>query len=172
MRRIGRKAPAVDALRAERATSASRPVTSKATPSSSARSRLTGHRGVPVPPVTGQQQPPPEQSLSVPAVDASAGLADQAVTGAVAPAMPAVPLFGHAPFLRDHLGRTAHTPVLRREGHNIKLCQCPPSSLKRDGDRRKTADTMRSAEMRTRRSQALPKICRRAEDALPYSTLD
>ena len=27
-------------------------------------------------------------------------------------------------------------------------------------------------EMRKRRSEALPKTCRRAEDALPYSTLD
>jgi hypothetical protein len=31
---------------------------------------------------------------------------------------------------------------------------------------------MRSVEMRKRRSETLPKICRRAEDALPYSTLD
>ena len=36
----------------------------------------------------------------------------------------------------------------------------------------KTPDTMRSTEMRKRRSEALPKTCRRAEDALPYSTLE
>lgn len=36
----------------------------------------------------------------------------------------------------------------------------------------KMPDTMRSVEMRKRRSEALLKICRRAEDALPYSTLD
>jgi len=36
----------------------------------------------------------------------------------------------------------------------------------------KTPDRMRSAEMRKRRSEALPKACRRAEDALPYSTLE
>ena len=34
----------------------------------------------------------------------------------------------------------------------------------------KTPDTMRSVEMRKRRSEALPKTCRRAEDALPDST--
>src|ERR1700759_2728179 len=91
----------------------------EATPSSSARSPLTGHRGVPVPPVTGQQQLPPEQSLSVPAVNASAGLADQAVTGAVTPAMPAVPRFGHAPFLRDHLERTAHASIVSTTDHVV-----------------------------------------------------
>jgi hypothetical protein len=37
---------------------------------------------------------------------------------------------------------------------------------------RKTPDTMRSVEMRKRRSDMLPKTCRRAEDALPYSTLN
>jgi hypothetical protein len=36
----------------------------------------------------------------------------------------------------------------------------------------RTRDTMRSVEMRKRRSETLPKICRRADDALPYSTLD
>src|SRR5580704_14729797 len=36
----------------------------------------------------------------------------------------------------------------------------------------KTPDTMRSVEMRKRRSEPLPKTCRRAEDALPYSTLE
>ena len=36
----------------------------------------------------------------------------------------------------------------------------------------KTPDTMRSVEMRKRRSEALPKTCRRAGDALPYSTLE
>jgi hypothetical protein len=36
----------------------------------------------------------------------------------------------------------------------------------------RTPDTMRSAEMRKRRSETLPETCRRAEDALPYSTLD
>ena len=36
----------------------------------------------------------------------------------------------------------------------------------------KVPDTMRSAEMRKRRSERLSKTCRRAEDALPYSTLD
>ena len=36
----------------------------------------------------------------------------------------------------------------------------------------KTPDTMRSVEMRERRSEALPKTCRRTENALPYSTLD
>src|SRR5690349_1034497 len=77
-------------------------------PSSSAWSLLTGHRRVPVPPVTGQQQLPPELPwvLPVPAVDASAGLADEAFTWAVAPAMSAVPRFGHALLLKDHFGRT------------------------------------------------------------------
>ena len=37
---------------------------------------------------------------------------------------------------------------------------------------RKTPDTMRSVEMEKRRSETLPKTCRRAEDALPYSTLE
>ena len=36
----------------------------------------------------------------------------------------------------------------------------------------KTPDTMRSAEMRKRRSEALPETRRRAGDALPYSTLN
>ena len=36
----------------------------------------------------------------------------------------------------------------------------------------KTPDTMRSVEMRKRRSATLPKPCRRTEDALPYSTLE
>ena len=36
----------------------------------------------------------------------------------------------------------------------------------------KMPDTMRSVEMRKHRSETLPKICRRAEDALPYSTLE
>jgi hypothetical protein len=36
----------------------------------------------------------------------------------------------------------------------------------------RTPDTMRSVEMRKRRSEMLPKTCRRAEDALPYATLD
>jgi len=35
-----------------------------------------------------------------------------------------------------------------------------------------TPDTMRNVEMRKRRSEGLPKTCRRAEDALPYSTLE
>jgi hypothetical protein len=38
--------------------------------------------------------------------------------------------------------------------------------------RGKMPDTMRSVEMRKRRSEALPKTCRKTEDALPYSTLD
>lgn len=37
---------------------------------------------------------------------------------------------------------------------------------------REDADTMRSAEIRKRRSETLPKTCRRAEDAMPYSTLE
>jgi len=36
----------------------------------------------------------------------------------------------------------------------------------------KKPDTMRSAEMRKRRSEALPKTCRRVKKTLPYSTLD
>lgn len=38
--------------------------------------------------------------------------------------------------------------------------------------RGRTPYTMRTVEMRKRRSETLPKTCRRAEDALPYSTLD
>jgi len=37
---------------------------------------------------------------------------------------------------------------------------------------REAPDTMRNVEMRKRRSETLLKACRRAEDALPYSTLD
>jgi ribonuclease BN (tRNA processing enzyme) len=57
----------------------------------------------PVPPPAGQQQLPAELPwvLPVPAMDASAGLADQAATGAGAQAMPAVPDLGHEPLLRD-----------------------------------------------------------------------
>jgi hypothetical protein len=36
----------------------------------------------------------------------------------------------------------------------------------------KMPDTMRGVEMRIRRSETLAKTCRRAEDALPYSTLE
>ena len=56
-----------------------------------------------MPPFTGQQQLPAELPwmLPVPAVNAPAGLADQAATGAVTKAMPAVPGLGHAPLLTD-----------------------------------------------------------------------
>jgi undecaprenyl-diphosphatase len=57
----------------------------------------------PVPPPAGQDQLPAELPwmVPVPAVDAPAGLADQAATGAVTQAMPAVPSLGHAPLPRD-----------------------------------------------------------------------
>lgn len=51
------------------------------------------------PPFAGTKQPPVELPLAlvVPAMYAQAGIADQAVTGTVTPAMPAVPDLWHAP---------------------------------------------------------------------------
>ena len=55
----------------------------------------------PVPPPAAQQQLPAElpRMLPVPAVDAPAGLADEAAASAVTQAMPAMPGLGHAPLL-------------------------------------------------------------------------
>ena len=55
----------------------------------------------PVPPLTAQQQLPAElpRMLPVPAVDAPAGLADEAAASAVTQAMPAMPGLGHTPLL-------------------------------------------------------------------------
>jgi hypothetical protein len=66
----------------------------------------------PVPPPAGQQQLPPELPwrLLVPAVDASAGVTDEAVPWAVAQAMPTVPNFGHAP-LRLGFCTSPYTPL-------------------------------------------------------------
>ena len=52
----------------------------------------------PVPPPAAQQQLPSELpwALLVPAVDAPAGIAEQAITEAITPAMPAMPSPGHA----------------------------------------------------------------------------
>jgi hypothetical protein len=62
----------------------------------------------------------------------------------------------------------------RRIGYLTKPWTTLPSS---EGTMRahrceKTPDTMRSVEMRKRRSETLSKTFRRAEDALPYSTLN
>src|SRR6266704_5658875 len=70
---------------------------------------LPGAPEHPVPPLAGQQHLPPElpRGLLVPAVDAPAGVAEQAVTWAVTQAMPAVPGLGHAPLLTDFARRRA-----------------------------------------------------------------
>ena len=64
---------------------------------------LSGTPEHPVPPLTGQHQLPPElpRGLLAPPVHAPARVADQAITRAVAQAMPAVPNLRHAPLLRD-----------------------------------------------------------------------
>src|SRR5689334_20114932 len=60
-----------------------------------------------VPPLAGQDELPGELALAlvVPAVDATAGAADEAVAGAAAQAMTAMPVLRHASTLapvRDH----------------------------------------------------------------------